>query len=44
MVGGGGVGEMKDLYCKDSGVLKEARFRAGVFFGGVREGGGVSLC
>ena len=22
MVGGGGVGEMKDLYCKDSGVLK----------------------
>ena len=40
MVGGGGVGEMKELYCKDSGVLKETRFRAGFFFGGgVGEGG-----
>lgn len=36
MLGGGGVGEMKDLYCRDSGVLKgalkETRFRAGFFF------------
>lgn len=36
MLGGGGVGEMKDLYCKDSGVLKgalkETRFLAGFFF------------
>ena len=44
MVGGGGVGEMKDLYCKDSGVLKETRFRAGFFFGGGGGGRGVSLC
>lgn len=43
MLGGGGVGEMKDLYCKDSGVLKgalkETRFLAGFFFFWVGEGG-----
>ena len=43
MVGGGGVGEMKELYCKDSGVLKETRFRAGFFFGGGWGKGGVTL-